>query len=92
MSSTSGLYRELGVRPVINALGHPTTIGGNTPSESVREAMEEATTDYVEMVDLLACHTAPCGRDVVQVGVTHFRERDLIDRMQVVVTARHEPR
>ena len=53
MSGTSGLYRELGVRPVINALGHPTTLGGNTPSEAVREAMEEATTDYVEMIDLM---------------------------------------
>ena len=53
MSGASNLYRELGVRPVINALGHPTLLGGNTPSVAVREAMEEATTDYVEMIELL---------------------------------------
>ena len=49
----SGIFEELGVRPVLNAMGHRTLLGGNTPSESVRALMEEAEEYYVDMGDLM---------------------------------------
>ena len=53
MRKTGKLYDALGLTPVINAYGHPTTIGGNTPSKSVQAAMQDALTDYVEMGELM---------------------------------------
>ncbi|MDA1189107.1 MAG: hypothetical protein O2854_05450, partial [Chloroflexi bacterium] len=53
MRKTGKLIEELGLTPVINALGHPTTIGGNTPSPSVQAAMQDILTDYVEMGELM---------------------------------------
>jgi L-seryl-tRNA(Ser) seleniumtransferase len=47
------IYRELGARPVINARGHATVLGGSTPSPRVRAAMEAAERDYVDMQELL---------------------------------------
>ncbi len=32
------IYEELGVRPVLNAQGNRTLLGGSTPSPAVREA------------------------------------------------------
>jgi D-glucosaminate-6-phosphate ammonia-lyase len=51
---TARLYAELGVRPVINAAGAYTILGGSAPSETVRRAMDEATGSFVEMRELLA--------------------------------------
>jgi L-seryl-tRNA(Ser) seleniumtransferase len=53
MRKTGRIYEELSITPVINALGHPTAIGGNTPSPAVRAAMEDALADYVEMAELM---------------------------------------
>ena len=53
MAGRSRIMRELGIEPVINAHGHPTTIGGNNPSRAVREAMDDASLDYVRMSDLV---------------------------------------
>jgi D-glucosaminate-6-phosphate ammonia-lyase len=47
-------YAALGVRPIINARGHQTVLGGSTPSPRVRQAMEAAERYYVEMPELLA--------------------------------------
>jgi D-glucosaminate-6-phosphate ammonia-lyase len=47
------IYAQLGVKPVINARGHNTILGGSTPSPRVRQAMEDAERYYVEMKDLL---------------------------------------
>jgi seryl-tRNA(Sec) selenium transferase len=30
------IYKELGVHPVVNAMGNRTLLGGNTPSPSIR--------------------------------------------------------
>jgi seryl-tRNA(Sec) selenium transferase len=38
----SSVYEQLGVRPVINARGNNTVLGGSTPSARVRRAMQEA--------------------------------------------------
>ena len=48
------LYAELGARPVINAIGNMTMLGGSTPAVEVVEAMQLASRYYVDMDDLLA--------------------------------------
>ncbi|MCZ6678983.1 MAG: aminotransferase class V-fold PLP-dependent enzyme, partial [Candidatus Poribacteria bacterium] len=52
-STWGNVYTRLGARPVINATGNQTTRGGSTPSPLVRQAMEEASSSYVEMDELL---------------------------------------
>jgi len=49
----TSIYEELGVKPVINARGNNTVLGGSTPSPRVRQAMADAERYYVEMKDLL---------------------------------------
>jgi len=49
----TSIYDELGVKPVINARGNNTVLGGSTPSPRVRQAMADAERYYVEMKDLL---------------------------------------
>ena len=46
-------YKNLGVRPVINAGGNTTLWGGSTSSIKVRQAMEESSDNYVEMDELM---------------------------------------
>ena len=46
------IYRELGARPVINAIGSVTMLGGSTPFPEVKEAMERADDAYVPLVEL----------------------------------------
>ena len=53
MAGRSKIYKDLGIEPVINAHGHPTAIGGNNPSKVVKEAMEDASLDYVKMSELV---------------------------------------
>src|SRR5947208_6064306 len=47
------IFEEIGVKPVINARGHATVLGGATPSGRVKEAMEAADRYYVDMRELL---------------------------------------
>jgi D-glucosaminate-6-phosphate ammonia-lyase len=49
----AGIFEELGVRPVLNAMGNRTLLGGSTPSAAVRALMDEAEGDYVNMSDLM---------------------------------------
>ena len=53
MFGDGDILEELGVRPVINAAGNGTILGGSTPSPAVREAMERANLHFVEMRELL---------------------------------------
>lgn len=48
------VYSRLGVRPVINARGNQTILGGSTPPAPVRRAMDEADLHFVEMRELMA--------------------------------------
>ena len=48
------VYKRLGVRPVINAWGVATELGGWTPTPSVQAAMNAANSSQVEMRELLA--------------------------------------
>ena len=53
IATRASIYEELGVRPIINARGHNTLLGGSTPSERVRAAMLAAEGAYVDMQELL---------------------------------------
>ena len=55
MSSDKGrqIYEDLGVRPLINAGGHKTILGGSRVSPTVQAAVEAANDYYVEMKELL---------------------------------------
>ena len=46
------VYEKLGVRPMINAVGNSTMLGGSTPSDMIKNAMEEASHGFVDMGDL----------------------------------------
>ncbi|MBC8276481.1 MAG: aminotransferase class V-fold PLP-dependent enzyme [Chloroflexi bacterium] len=47
------VYKRLGARPIINAAGNQTVLGGSILSPAVKKAMEEASASYVEMEELL---------------------------------------
>ena len=47
------IFQELGVKPVINAQGNRTLLGGGTPSPEVREMMDAAESAYAHMGDLM---------------------------------------
>ena len=46
------IYQEIGVRPVINAYGNRTLLGGGTPNQAVRAAMDASEEFYVDMSEL----------------------------------------
>ena len=52
-TDTSNVYTRLGVRPLINAVGNQTVRGGSTPSAAVREAMDGADVNFVDMETFL---------------------------------------
>ena len=54
MSATDwgNIYKELGAKPVINATGSVTMLGGSTPAPEVKEAMERADSAYVSLMEL----------------------------------------
>ena len=45
-------YLDLGVSPVVNAIGNVSILGGSTPSRAVREATERADDAFVPLWDL----------------------------------------
>ena len=47
------IFEELGVRPVINAQGNRTLLGGGTPSPELRQLMDDAEDYYVNMSELM---------------------------------------
>ena len=49
----TSVYERLGVRPIINAQGNRTVLGGSQPTAVVKEAMDRADGSYVEMRELL---------------------------------------
>ena len=49
---SADLYTELGITPVINAMGHVTLLGGSILSPHVQAAMDAANRNYVSMEEL----------------------------------------
>jgi len=52
-ASSGGIYRSLGVRPLINARGTVTVVGGSRMLPEVQKAMQEATRDFVQIDELM---------------------------------------
>ena len=46
------IYKQLGAKPVINATGSVTMLGGSTPIPEVREAMAQADGAYIPLMEL----------------------------------------
>ena len=98
MTGRSEIMRELGIAPIINAHGHPTTIGGNNPSEAVRAAMDDAARDYVkmselvevtgeriaEMLDVPAAMVTPGAAAALALGAAACITRNHPDRMEQI--------
>jgi D-glucosaminate-6-phosphate ammonia-lyase len=53
-TTITSVFEEIGVKPVINAIGHQTVLGGSQLSPRVRAAMEETNRYFVDMAELLA--------------------------------------
>lgn len=51
-ASTPGIYKRLGVRPCINAVGTLTTLSGSLMPKEVLQAMEEASHSFVRIHEL----------------------------------------
>ena len=51
-SDWGDVYKELGVKPIINAIGSVTMLGGSTPLPEVSEAMEKAADSYIPLMEL----------------------------------------
>ena len=51
-TSWGEIYKELGAKPVINATGSVTMLGGSTPFPEIREAMAQADGAYIYLLDL----------------------------------------
>jgi L-seryl-tRNA(Ser) seleniumtransferase len=51
-ASHGEIYRQLGIRPLINAAGTYTTLTGSVMPERVRDAMEKAAQCFVPLIDL----------------------------------------
>lgn len=47
------VYEKLGIKPVINARGNSTILGGSVLGSTVRRSMEEADLNFVEMRELM---------------------------------------
>ena len=52
-TETSNVYTRFGIRPLINAVGNQTVRGGSTPSAAVRQAMDGADVNFVDMETFL---------------------------------------
>ena len=51
-NKASEIYSELGINPIINAIGSVTLLGGSTPPQPVLEAMDHANSTYVPLEEL----------------------------------------
>ncbi|MDP7535116.1 MAG: aminotransferase class V-fold PLP-dependent enzyme [SAR202 cluster bacterium] len=51
-STWGDIYKELGAKPIINAIGSVTMLGGSTPLPEVKEAMEAADVAYIPLMEL----------------------------------------
>lgn len=51
-SDWGSIYKEIGAKPVVNATGSVTLLGGSTPHPEVRAAMEVADSAYIPLIEL----------------------------------------
>jgi D-glucosaminate-6-phosphate ammonia-lyase len=46
------IYKEMGAKPVVNATGSVTLLGGSTPVAEVKDAMDAADSAYIPLIEL----------------------------------------
>ncbi len=51
-NESESIYSDIGVKPIINAIGSVTMLGGSTPIPEVVEAMERAGESYIPLMEL----------------------------------------
>jgi len=51
-SNWGEIYKEIGAKPIINAIGSVTALGGSTPVPEVKEAMDQADIAYIPLNEL----------------------------------------
>ncbi|MGA0275896.1 MAG: hypothetical protein ACO3L6_07675 [Dehalococcoidia bacterium] len=52
MQDWGAIYKEMGAKPVINATGSVTLLGGSTPVAEVKDAMDAADSAYIPLIEL----------------------------------------
>jgi len=52
MNTWGDIYKSIGAKPIINAIGSVTLLGGSTPIKEVKEAMDQADSAYVPLMEL----------------------------------------
>jgi len=52
MQDWGAIYKEMGAKPVINATGSVTLLGGSTPVPEVKDAMDAADSAYIPLIEL----------------------------------------
>ncbi|MBA12661.1 MAG: aminotransferase class V-fold PLP-dependent enzyme [SAR202 cluster bacterium] len=52
MATSNNIYEEIGVQPIINAIGSVTMLGGSTPIPEALEAMAQAGSSYIPLMEL----------------------------------------
>ena len=52
MDKWGDIYKSIGAKPIINAIGSVTLLGGSTPIKEVKEAMDQADSAYVPLMEL----------------------------------------
>ncbi len=51
-SNWGSIYKEMGAKPVVNATGSVTLLGGSTPVAEVKDAMDAADSAYIPLIEL----------------------------------------
>lgn len=51
-ANSDSIYSDLGITPIINAIGSVTLLGGSTPTPEVKQAMNQADAAYVPLEEL----------------------------------------
>ena len=51
-SNWGSIYKEMGAKPVVNATGSVTLLGGSTPVAEVKAAMDAADSAYIPLIEL----------------------------------------
>ena len=70
-SEWGAIYRELGARPVLNATGSVTLLGGSTPVKEVKEAMDAADSAFIPLIELQAA-AGKVVADIIGVPAAYF--------------------
>ena len=81
MDKWGDIYKSIGAKPIINAIGSVTLLGGSTPIKEVKEAMDQADSAYVplmelqEKADIVSLHTPLTAETLGMVDLPFLEKR-----------------